>query len=60
MHSHDDVLTAVKLILENVDDVSQVYYDDDTQWWVVDKDHNTFAYAWYDVEDVLQTKQYHP
>lgn len=60
-HTHDDVLVEVRAkFYPQADDVDQVYPDDDTQWWVVDDGHNTFAYAWYDAEDVLQAKSYHP
>jgi hypothetical protein len=65
-HKHDDVLVEVQAMLPDAGDVSQVYPDvgkvkgDDTQWWVMDADHNTFALAWYDGDDVLHTQSYHP
>jgi len=59
-HAHDDVLVAVTAIRPTTHDVAQVYPDDDTQWWVEDAEHNVFAYAWYDAQDELQIKDYHP
>ena len=59
-HEHDAVLVEVQAVLPATDDVGQVYPDDDTQWWVNDVDHNTFAYAWYDGDNVLAVKPYHP
>jgi len=61
MHEHDDVLAAVQAqFYPQADDVDQIYPDDDTQWWIVDIDHNTFALAWYDGDNVLAVKPYHP
>jgi hypothetical protein len=59
-HTHEDVLLAVHEVLPDTKDVAQVYSDDDTQWWVEDAEHNTFAFAWYDAQDELQTRDYHP
>lgn len=59
-HLHDEVLGAVKVVIPETVDVSQVYPDDDCQWWVEDIDHNVFAYAWYDVQGELHTKDYRP
>lgn len=60
-HTAEEVLAAVKVVLPEATAVSLVYPDDDdTQWWVEDGNHNTFAYAWYDAQDTLQTRPYHP
>lgn len=59
-HTHDDVLIEVQAIRPTTSDVAQVYSDDDTQWWVEDVNHHVFAYAWYDAQGALQTKDYHP
>lgn len=59
-HTHDEVLAEVQAILPSAADVAQVYPDDDTQWWVEDVNHNVHAYAWYDTEDVLHVREYHP
>lgn len=47
-YEHDDVLTAVRAIYPEAADVVLVYPDDDTQWWVVNINGDTFAYAWYE------------
>ena len=60
VHTHDDVLVEVKAVLPETHDVSRVYMDDDTQWWVTNNEHDTFAYAWYDETDVLNTRPYKP
>jgi hypothetical protein len=59
-HEHDAVLAEVKVLLLTATDVAQVYSDDDTQWWVEDSEHQTFAFAWYDGAGVLNTRPYKP
>jgi hypothetical protein len=59
-HQHDDVLAEVKEVLIDAFDVEPTHPDTDRSWWVTDTNCNTFALAWYDESDTLNTRPYHP
>ncbi len=59
-HTHDAVLAQVKAVLPGVEDVQQVRPDDDTAWWVTNAEQETFAFAWYNKDDILNTEPYRP
>lgn len=59
-HTKEETLPLVQEQLPETADVTQCYPDDDRQWWAENSDHNTIGYAWWDLDEVLHVKGYHP
>jgi len=56
----EEILAQVQVELPDAHEVTRVHKDSDLEWWVVNQEHETFAYAWFDEAGSFAVRLYKP
>jgi len=56
----EEILAAVQIEYPDAFEVTRIHKDSDLEWWVVNAEHETFAYAWFDEAGSFCTRPYKP